>query len=97
MKLRFTPRALRDLSVIYDYIRPESAEGAKNVRSAILSSLQLLTEHPHIGRAQSVEGVRKLVTRQYGYSVYYSIEPLFDEIAILSIWHPARQQPYSDR
>ena len=36
MKLRFTPRAIRDLADIADYIRVESPTGALHVRDAIL-------------------------------------------------------------
>jgi hypothetical protein len=35
------------------------------VRASILRSLQNLILFPQVGRAQSVEGVRKLVTRKY--------------------------------
>jgi addiction module RelE/StbE family toxin len=97
VKLRLTPRALRDLNEIADYIRERSAQGASSVRTAILNSLQLLTSHPELGRAQSIEQVRKLVTRRYGYIVYYSVDRASQEIAVLTIRHPSREQPYSDR
>jgi toxin ParE1/3/4 len=42
MKLRFTPRATRDLAGIADYIREHNAQAALRVRSAILESLQNL-------------------------------------------------------
>jgi plasmid stabilization system protein ParE len=65
MKLRFTPRAARDLAEIADYIREHSPEAALRVRAAILESLQSLALFPHIGRQQKVAAVRKLVTRRY--------------------------------
>jgi toxin ParE1/3/4 len=94
LKLRFTPRATTDLIEIAEYIRAESPRGAQRVRSAILASVQLLADHPLIGRRQSVEGVRKLVTPRFGYLIYYSIEA--EEIAILSVQHPARDRLFSD-
>jgi len=93
MKLRFTPRAARDVIEIADYIRVENPSAAERVRSAILESLQFLAEFPEMGRRQNVEGVRKLVIRKYGYLVYYSIDTFSDEIAVLTIQHPAREQP----
>jgi toxin ParE1/3/4 len=66
------------------------------VRDAILRSLQNLTLFPAIGRAQNVEGVRKLVTPRYRYLVYYMIEERADEIVILSLQHPARRREYRD-
>ena len=70
MKLRFTPRATQDLTDIADYIRVRSPAGALRVRGTIMQSLQKLVLWPEIGRRQTVEGVRKLVTRRYPYFVY---------------------------
>jgi plasmid stabilization system protein ParE len=93
VKLRFTPRATGDLTEIADHIKPKSAQGALNVRAAILESLKVLTDFPRLGRRQSVEGVRKLVTRRYNYLVYYLIDEQTDEIVVLTIQHPARERP----
>jgi plasmid stabilization system protein ParE len=65
MKLRFTPRAAADLSQIADYFHERNPAAALRVRAAILDSLQRLVLFPESGRAQSVEGVRKVVTRRY--------------------------------
>jgi plasmid stabilization system protein ParE len=62
MKLRFTPRAAQDLTAIADYIRAHNPAATQRVRAAILHSLQNLVLFPQSGRAQTVEGVRKLVT-----------------------------------
>jgi len=97
MKLRFTPQATRDLTEIADYIRAENPAAAQRVRDSILESLQLLSDFPEIGRRQTEQGVRKHVTRKYGYLVYYSIDAPSDEIAILTIQHPARERSFSDR
>ncbi len=51
---------------------------------------------PNMGRRQSVEGVRRLVTRRYSYLVYYTIDDTADEIIILNVKHPARRREYSD-
>jgi plasmid stabilization system protein ParE len=96
MKLRFTPRAAEDIASIADYIRARNPGAARRVRAAILRSLQNLVLFPHVGRAQAVEGVRKLVTRKYPYLVYYTIDEAADEIIILAIQHPAREREYED-
>ena len=59
-----------------------------------MDSLQLLAEFPAIGRRQTVEGVRKHVARKFGYLVYYSLNADSDEVAVLTIQHPSRRQPY---
>ena len=81
MKLRFTPRATRDLAEIAEYLRTRNPSAALAVRDAILRSLQNLTLFPAIGRPQDVQGVRKLVTPKYRYLVYYMIDEVAEEIA----------------
>jgi toxin ParE1/3/4 len=96
MKLRFTPRAARDLSDIADYIRERNPQAALRVRAAILESLQNLVLFPQVGRRQKIEGVRKLVTRRYRYLVYYTADEAAEEIIIITIQHPAREREHSD-
>lgn len=96
MRLRFTPRATQDLAEIGDYIRARNPQAAARVRTAILATLDMLTRFPRVGRAQTVEGVRKIVTRRYAYIVYYRVDDAAQEIMILTILHPSRQRPYSD-
>jgi toxin ParE1/3/4 len=74
MKLRFTPRATQDLAAIADYLRSRNPIAAHNVQAAILHSLQTLVLVPEAGRRQTVEGVRKFVTRKYPYLVYYALD-----------------------
>jgi toxin ParE1/3/4 len=69
---------------------------AQQVRAAILHSLQNLVLFPQAGRAQTVEGVRKLVTRKYPYLVYYTVDDTSEEIIILTIEHPARERKHED-
>ena len=96
MKLRFTPRATRDIAEIAEYLRTRNPSAALAVRDAILRSLQNLTLFPAIGRPQNVEGVRKLVTPKYRHLVYYMIDEGAEEIVILTIQHPARSREYQN-
>jgi toxin ParE1/3/4 len=96
MKLRFAPRATADLAAIADYIRAHSPSAARRVRAAILHSLQNLVLFPEVGRRQTVEGVRKVVTRKYPYIVYYTLDQSAEEIVILTIQHPAREREHQD-
>ena len=96
MKLRFTLQATQDLIDIAEYIREENPSAAERVRGAILKSLQLLTSFPNLGRRQSVQGVRKMVTRRYGYLVYYLVDADAAEVMILAIRHPARGRSIQD-
>ncbi|HTV35140.1 MAG TPA: type II toxin-antitoxin system RelE/ParE family toxin [Xanthobacteraceae bacterium] len=96
MKLRFTPKAVRDLADIADYIFERNPNAALRVRAAILEALQDLVLFPELGRRQKLAGVRKLVIRRYPYLVYYRLDRSADEIAILTIRHSAQDRPYED-
>lgn len=96
MKLRFTPRATRDLADIGEFLPGRNPSAALAVRDAILRSLQNLTLFPAIGRPQNVNGARKLVTPRYRHLVYYTIDEVAEEIVILTIQHPARSREYRD-
>jgi toxin ParE1/3/4 len=96
MKLRFTPRAAQDLAAIADYIHARNPAAAQRVRAAILHSLQNLVLFPQAGRAQTVAGARKLITRRYPYLVYYTVDETTEEVIVLTIQHPARERNYED-
>ncbi len=96
MKLRFTDRAAQDLVDIADYVREHNPQAALRVRDTILESLQNLVLFPLIGRQQTVESVRKLMTRRYPYLVYYTTDEEAEEIVILAIRHPSRDREHSD-
>lgn len=97
MKLRFSPRAAQDIAGIGDYIRAKNPDASVRVRSAILETLQLLVQFPYAGRAQTVEGVRKIVTRRYSYIIYYSVRADAREINVITVQHPARAREYTDK
>jgi plasmid stabilization system protein ParE len=95
MKLRFTPRALENISAIADYIRFRNpAAGA--VRSAIYESLQDLILFPQVGRLQQTQDVRKFVTPRYAYLIYYTVDDAAGEIIILSVKHSAQKRDHED-
>jgi toxin ParE1/3/4 len=96
MRLRFTPRATRDLAEIAEYIHDRSPNAALRVRSVILQSLEDLLLFSELGRRQTIRDVRKLVTRKYSYLVYYRIDRTNDEIVVLTIQHHARRRKYED-
>ena len=96
MKLRFTPRATRDIAEIGQYLRARNPSAALRVQAALLESFQNLLLFPHAGRLQSEPGVRKFVTPRYGYLVYYSLDDVHDEVALLSVRHPARERERDD-
>jgi toxin ParE1/3/4 len=96
MKLRFTPRAARDLADIAEYIHQHNPSAARRVCTAILESLQDLAGFPELGMRQATEGVRKPVIRKYPYFVYYRLDRPINEIVVLAIRHQARRREFQD-
>ncbi len=96
MKLRFTPRAVQDLSAIANYISSRNPPAALRLRAAILDCVQNLLIFPRAGRVQSVAGVRKIVSRKYPYLIYYTADDKEEEIIIVTVQHPAQEREYED-
>jgi toxin ParE1/3/4 len=96
MRLRFTPQAVHDIAELADYIRAENPAAARRVRDAIYETLRNLILFPKVGRRQTTEGVRKVVTRKYPYLVYYTLDETEGEIIILNVKHPARERDHND-
>jgi plasmid stabilization system protein ParE len=96
MKLRFTPLAAENIADIADYIRARNPVAAQAVRATIYDGLRTLLLFPKLGRLQKTAGVRKLVTRKYGYLIYYVVDEAAEEITILSVKHKAREREHND-
>ena len=96
MRLRFTPRATKDIANIADYLRQHSPAAATRVRASIYRGLQNLLIFPLLGREQRQTGARKLVTPRYGYLIYYLVDQVAGEIVIVSVKHPAQAREEKD-
>jgi plasmid stabilization system protein ParE len=96
MRLRFTPRAAKNIAEIADYIRLRNPQAARAVRASIFDGLRTLLLFPEVGRLQQTEGVRRLVTRKYGYFVYYLVDEAAEEVVVLSVKHKAREREHGD-
>ena len=97
MKLRFAPRALKDIESIADYLKDRSPNAAPKVRDALLASLRTLQDFPRSGRTQSVPGVRKFVASRFAYLIYYTVDEAAQEVVILICQHPSREHKFEDR
>lgn len=87
-QLKWTRRALADLSDIAQFISQDKPEAARKLANAIRTKSQALQSTPHLGR-EIMPDVRELVVHRH-YLLTYRIRP--DCIEILQIWHTARQR-----
>lgn len=96
MRVRFSPRAVRDLDAISAYIRARNPAAAIRVRAAILAMIETLALFPYAGRRQTTEGMRKLVVPKYPYIVYFTVDDAAETIGIVTIRHGARRREHRD-
>jgi toxin ParE1/3/4 len=96
MKLRFTPRALENITHIADYLQARSPSAAQRVRDDIYGGLRNLILFPQVGRLQQTESVRKFVTPRFAYLIYYTVDSAAAEIVVLSVKHPAQKREHDD-
>jgi toxin ParE1/3/4 len=89
VKLRYTARALFELDLILTHIARHSPQGARKVQRRIKTIIDLLTQHPELGRATRRHGIRRLVVLPYPYLVLYQVSE--EEVIILGVRHAARK------
>ena len=58
MKLRYSPRASRDLAEIADYLTSRSPKGALSVERRIRKTVALITSFPGAGRCKPIDPTR---------------------------------------
>ena len=95
MRVRYTPRALNDLDVIYRYLDQHSPAGARAVKASIKRRVRLLADFPFIAPATDEPGVYELSIIRYSYAIYYRIES--EEVWIVHIRHTSRRRPQLDQ
>jgi toxin ParE1/3/4 len=88
VRLRYTLPALADLSAILDYIAARSPRGARRVQARLQTIIDLLLQHPHIGRRTSDPAIRRISATPYPYLIFY--EATEGEIVIHAIRTTAR-------
>lgn len=89
MRVRYSPRAIRDLAGIADYLVERSPRGAQSVDHRIRKTVDLIAAYPGSGRTlEQRRGVRVMPVGRYPYLVFYAVGE--DEIVILHVRHGAR-------
>ena len=96
MRIRYSPQAKQDLVNIVAYINLHNRAAAKRVRESIRRSLGLLKSFGELGRMQD-EGVRKVIEPRFGYLIYYDLDKTANVVNVVTIQHPKRDRPYTDK
>jgi toxin ParE1/3/4 len=91
VQIHWTNNAIRNLEEIEQYISQDNAIAAVNVVNKIIDAIELLTEHPGIGRPGRIIGTRELVIIGTPYLIPYRIKN--QQIEIIRIFHGAKIWP----
>jgi toxin ParE1/3/4 len=89
VSVRYTRRALRQLTEILDYIEAHSPQGAENVKRRLKAAIDLLADHPKSGRVANKGNLRRFVANPYPYVIFYRTD--VTGIVIHGVRHAARR------
>ena len=91
MRLNWARDADSDLESIEDYIGRDNAESAFRILAEIVRQVEMLEEHPGMGRPGRVEGTRELVIAGLPYVIAYLHRG--DTVTVLRVLHGAMKWP----
>lgn len=87
-ELVYADQALKDLERLSDFLLETDPQAAKDTAALIFDALEILVQHPEIGRKVHF-GQRELVISrgQTGYLALYRFLPHIDRILVLALRH----------
>jgi plasmid stabilization system protein ParE len=87
-RVQITVRALADLERLFDFLAEHNPKLARERMLSVRRALELLAEHPLLGR-QAEDGRRELILSRgrFGYVAKYRWVPAEDVILILAVRH----------
>lgn len=95
-RVEVTERAMSDLERLFDFIAEEDPARARAQLLSVRRALELLADHPLLGR-EAEEGRRELLLSRgrYGYIAKYRWLPAEDVVLILAVRHQ-REAGYAE-
>jgi len=81
--------ALNDLDEAAEFIAQDNPESASRVLKRIWDAVQMLADHPHVGRAGRVLGTRELVIAGTPFIIPYRVAE--NTIQVLRVLHGKRK------
>ena len=94
MRIRYSPRATKDLASIHQYLTEHSPTGAINVMAAILAAIEFVRRNPLAAEVTTIRGVRGKVVRRHRFKVFYRVLAEGDVIEVVHVRHTSRK-PWS--
>ena len=94
MTVRFSRRALAQISEILAFLAEDSPQTASRFLQRTEALASLLARHPTIGRRTDLPDVRVFAIRPYPYLIFYRPEPDESGITVLRVRHMARKEDW---
>ena len=87
-RVQVTTRALADLERLFDFLANRNPELARERMVSVRRTLELLADHPLLGR-EAEDGRRELILSRgkFGYVAKYRWLPAEDTVLILAVRH----------
>lgn len=91
LRIKFSPRARRDLRELILYIANDSPSNARLVRDRITDAIQRLGLHPESGRPGRVDGTRELIIPHTAHIAAYRVSGA--SLEIIALLHESQRRP----
>jgi toxin ParE1/3/4 len=100
--IRWTEPASTDFLGIVEWLNTKNPAAAAPAGRRILDTVEMLIDHPHLGKPGRSPDTRELGIASFPYLVVYSVEPPAiasdpARVAILRVLHDAMMWPPPDR
>ena len=87
-ELVYTARALEDLERLTDFLVESNPEAAQETVALIFNALEILVQHPEIGRKVHFGQREMVISRgRTGYLALYRFLPVIDHVLVLAVRH----------
>lgn len=93
MRVVFSPLAIRRLQEIHTYISDDNVTAATRVVYRIRQCIEMLADHPRLGRVWDDGRTRALSVSGLPYRIYYRLDETAGRVEILTIAHTSQLPP----
>lgn len=95
MHVRFSDRAIGDLTSIKEFLESRSPQGLDRILAAIFTTAAQLETFPLLGHRGAVDGTYELIVPRTDFRLIYTLDdPLFVDIE--HVLHGSRKYPFED-
>jgi len=91
MKVVWSRRAIQHLARLREHIEKDSEQNAALIATRILAAVDLLQDHPEIGRPGRVVQTRELVVPGTPYIIPYRVRR--DRLELIAVFHGRQKWP----